>query len=47
MRQLAELDLLCDGYAVSNPVNLIQTNLNELNYKRLPDERRNTAFAIQ
>ena len=47
MRQLAEMDLLCEGYAVSNPVNLFQTNLNELNYKRLPDERRNTAFAIQ
>jgi len=46
-RQLAEMDLLCGGYAVSNPVNLVQTNLNELNYKRLPDERRNTAFSIQ
>ena len=41
MRQLAEMDLLVDGYAVSNPVNMFQQQLHEVNYKRLPDERRN------
>ena len=45
-RQLSELDLLSDGYTVSNPVNLFQQNLNELNFKRIPDERRNTAFQV-
>lgn len=47
MRQLAEMDILCEGYAISNPVNTLQQNLNEMNYKRLPDERRNGSFAIQ
>lgn len=47
MRQLSELDILCEGYAISNPVNMLQQSLNELNYKRIPDERRNGAFAIQ
>ena len=46
-RQLAELDLLVDAVAVSNPVNTFQQNLHEVNYKRLPDERRNVAFSIQ
>jgi len=43
-RQLSELDLLVDQVAVSNPVNIFQHNLHEVNYKRLPDERRNVAF---
>ena len=47
MRQLAELDILCEGYAISNPVNMLQQSLHELNYKRIPDERRNGSFAIQ
>ena len=41
------MDLLCEGYAISNPVNMVQQGLHELNYKRLPDERRNAAFSIQ
>ena len=40
------MDLLVDGYAVSNPVNKIQAALHEGRYKRLPDDRRNAAFTI-
>lgn len=47
MRQLAEMDLLMEGFAVSNPVNCFQENLHEVNYKRIPDERRNCLFFIQ
>lgn len=46
-RQLNEMDLLVEGYAVSNPVNTFQENLHEVNYKRIPDERRNCLFFIQ
>ena len=45
-RQLAEMDLLIEAIAVSNPVNTFQQNLNELNYRRIPDERQNTMFAL-
>ena len=45
-RNLSEIELLCEGHAISNPVNLYQAELNELNYKKLPDELRNTTFNV-
>lgn len=41
------MDLLVQGFGVSNPVNFAQDQLHEVNFKRLPDDRRNAAFELQ
>ena len=47
MRQLTEMDLLLRGIASSSPANPHQETIHEMNYKRLPDERRNILFNLQ